>query len=247
VASEPRLASRVYVPKVYPALSTKKIMTAEFISGVALSDRPAIRRLMGVDPSSPSSPPPLTGGLRSVMETMVSLFSAQIFSFGWVHCDPHPGNIIIRPNPRKPTEAQLVLLDHGLYVGLTDEFKRQYALLWRGLLTVDWEAIEGVAREWGIGTPDLFASATLMRPVKRANRNGNGEDWEGLSEYERSVKMKAKLKGFLTDTDKMPKELIFLGRNMRYTYSLFLNCRAILHMSLYPAWSRAITNPSPLP
>ncbi|EGN97200.1 hypothetical protein SERLA73DRAFT_110371 [Serpula lacrymans var. lacrymans S7.3] len=229
VAAEPRLAGSVHIPKVYAEYSTKKVMTAEWIDGVRLSDRGAIRRLMGESDSSMSivklssdlEGVQLNGGLKAIMQTMVELFSAQMFNWGWVHCDPHPGNIIIRPHPSDHRRPQLVLLDHGLYVRVSEDFKRQYATLWRGLLAADFSAIEGVTREWGIGTPDLFASATLMKPMKFKNGNGNGnrssggENFEGLNEYERSVRMKAKLKNFLLDTDKMPKELIFLGRNMR--------------------------------
>ncbi|KAF8452178.1 ABC1 family-domain-containing protein [Boletus edulis BED1] len=232
IAAEPRLAGKVHIPKVYPEYSTKRVLTAEWIDGVRLSDRLAIRTLMGEDKqaalSSSSRNYPslegvrLKGGVKSIMQTMVELFSAQMFSWGWVHCDPHPGNIIIRPHPSKPKYPQLVLLDHGLYVRVEESFRREYATLWRGLLAADWDAIERVALLWGIGTPDLFASATLMQPVrygkksKTGNGNGNGsEHAEELNQYEQSVRMKAKLKRFLLDTDKMPKELIFLGRNMR--------------------------------
>lgn len=131
------------------------------------------------------------------------------------------GNIIIRPNPRRPDEPQLVLLDHGLYVHVTDTFKRQYATLWKALLATDYSAIERVTKEWGIGTPDLFASATLLRPVhfKNGNENENekqGDVVEESDQYEQSMRMKTRLKAFLTDTDKWPKELIFVGRNMRF-------------------------------
>ncbi|KAH7886735.1 ABC1-domain-containing protein [Phlebopus sp. FC_14] len=225
VAAEPRLAGKVYIPKVYPEYSTKKILTAEWIDGVRLSDRAAIRRLMGEEhdkkPSIdnlylPREGDRLKGGVRAIMQTMVELFSAQMFSWGWVHCDPHPGNVIIRPHPSNATLPQLVLLDHGLYVRVRESFRHEYATLWRALLAADWNAIETVTKSWGIGTPDLFASATLMRPVRfrQQNEDGNGTV-EELNQYEQSVRMKAKLKGFLLDTDKMPKELIFLGRNMR--------------------------------
>lgn len=228
ITTEPRLASKVHIPKVYPEYSTKKVLTAEWIDGVRLSDRAAIRRLMGEENQAASASSSrihsslegvrLKGGVKSIMQTMVELFSAQMFSWGWVHCDPHPGNIIVRPHPSNPRIPQLVLLDHGLYVRVEESFRRQYATLWRGLLTADWDAIERVTTLWGIGTPDLFASATLMRPVRYDKKskagNGNGSV-EGLNQYEQSVQMKAKLKRFLLDTDKMPKELIFLGRNMR--------------------------------
>lgn len=234
IAAEPHLAGKVHIPKVYPEYSTKKVLTAEWIDGIRLSDRVAIRRLMGEQDQTTSASSlrnhqhpslegvRLKGGVKSIMQTMVELFSAQMFSWGWVHCDPHPGNIIIRPHPSNPKYPQLVLLDHGLYVRVKESFRREYATLWRGLLTADWDAIERVTTSWGIGTPDLFASATLMRPVrygkksKIGNGNGNGnEPVEELNQYEQSMRMKAKLKRFLLDTDKMPKELIFLGRNMR--------------------------------
>lgn len=225
VANEPRLSDRVYIPKIYPELSTKKVMVAEWIDGVRLSDKKGIFRLMGDDASSPSHRialsadrfPTLKGGSEWVMQTMIDLFSAQIFSWGWVHCDPHPGNIIVRPHPdparARKGQAQFVLLDHGLYVRLTDGFQQQYARLWKGLLTLDFGVVKRVAEEWGIGTPDLFASATLMRPVRF--KESTMPDFEKMNEYERGVLMKEKLKGFLTNTDIMPKELIFIGRNMR--------------------------------
>ncbi|KAG6837591.1 hypothetical protein H0H93_007005 [Arthromyces matolae] len=55
VAGEPRLANKVYIPKVYPEYSTKKVMTAEWIEGVRLSDRSAICALMG-EPNPAESP-----------------------------------------------------------------------------------------------------------------------------------------------------------------------------------------------
>ncbi|KAI9570060.1 hypothetical protein HD554DRAFT_2086547 [Boletus coccyginus] len=52
----------------------------------------------------------------------------------FLHCDPHPGNIVIRPHPSSPKYPQLVSLDHGLYVRVMGSFRRVYATLWRGLL-----------------------------------------------------------------------------------------------------------------
>lgn len=221
------MADRVYIPTVFPEYCTKKVLVAEWIEGVRLSDRAGIFRLMGekdprlsrtaLEPTStlPEIPSqPLKGGVAAIMDTMVQLFSAQIFSWGWVHCDPHPGNVIIRPNPSRPDRPQLVLLDHGLYVRVSETFRRQYATLWRGLITMDFDTIKDVAEEWGIGTPDLFASATLMKPVRFGGQKETDE-FDKLSQYERSVLIKERLRRFLTDTDKMPKELVFIGRNMR--------------------------------
>ena len=233
---------------MYPNFSTKKVMVAEWIDGVRLSDRRAIRALMGEGPATDITtqiPPadteraaavrgPLKGGVAWIMHTMVELFSAQIFDWGWVHCDPHPGNIFVRAHPARPGYPQFVLLDHGLYVRLSRVFQRQYAELWKALMTLDYATVEGVAREWGIGEAGLFASATLMKPVRLrrdggeqsgqgAESAGASEQWADMTEYERSVIMKEKLRRFLTDTDKIPKELIFIGRNMRIVQGMHLS------------------------
>lgn len=253
IAHEPRLADKVYVPHVYPNFSTKKVMVAEWIDGVRLSDRRAVRALMGEGPVTDITtqiPPadaasatvvrgPLKGGVAWIMHTMVELFSAQIFDWGWVHCDPHPGNILVRAHPARPGHPQFVLLDHGLYVRLGRAFQRQYAELWKGLMTLDYAAVEGVAKEWGIGETGLFASATLMRPVRlrrdgseRSEKDGERERWADMTEYDRSVILKEKLRRFLTDTDKIPKELIFIGRNMRIVQGKHFLARTFRSLTL---------------
>ncbi|KAI0252792.1 ABC1 family-domain-containing protein [Lactifluus subvellereus] len=214
VAQDSSLAERVYIPKVYPEYSTKRVLTAEWIRGVRLSDRQGILKLMGepsIDlPSKSMTSLRSPGGTKWVMQTMIDLFNAQIFRWGWLHCDPHPGNIFVRPHPLHPRRLQLVLIDHGLYVKLSPEFRRQYAELWKALLSVDVDTLLRVAKEWGIGAPDLFASSP--RQQKRENGRQGGPK---LSQYEASMRLKGKLRNFLVDTDKMPKELVFVGRNMR--------------------------------
>lgn len=128
VAGEPRLKGRVYIPKVYRELSSKRVMTAEWIEGVRLWDKETLTRpwhggwrrgspgAHGI-PLEPPKPDEVaevmqsnqiderlkpdrdwwkganrTGGLglslKQVMTEMIDLFSAQMFLWGWVHCDP---------------------------------------------------------------------------------------------------------------------------------------------------------------
>ena len=157
------------------------------------------------------------------MKTMVELFSAQTFNWGWVHCDPHPGNVINCPDALCSGSPQLVLIDHSLYVEVPDDFKAEWVALWRGMLEGDFRKVETVTRNWGMGMPDLVASFTLMRPVILRNRRpakGLQKERRKLTQYEISVLMKKRLKGFLLDTDRMPKVLIFLMGNMRCAYKL---------------------------
>jgi len=50
------------------------------------------------------------------------IFSEMIFTHGFVHCDPHPGNVLINPlqssvseKKDKTSDFEIVLIDHGLY------------------------------------------------------------------------------------------------------------------------------------
>ena len=195
-------------------------------------DMDALRQQLRTNPDTSKLKPERTawrgprgkGGLglspSDVMTTMIDLFSAQLFQFGWVHCDPHPGNIFIRRLPSG--RAELVLIDHGLYVYMTPKFRREYSLFWRSLMTFDNAAIADVCSEWGIKAADMFASATLMRPYEGGDgtvRNEMLADPRGKTSSERSYEMQQRMKqgirDILGDEDKWPKELIFIGRNLR--------------------------------
>lgn len=256
IQGEPRLRERVYIPKVYRELSSKRVMTAEWVEGVRLWDRDGISKpwkggnagspgCHGAPLDSPDAPAQLlqqnsnfdelkperdwwkgpdgNGGLglslKEVMTTMVDLFSAQMFLWGWVHCDPHPGNIFIRrlSNGR----SELVLIDHGLYIHMQPEFRHQYSLFWKSLMSFDNQTMKEVVGKWGVTNPDIFASATLMRPYSGGDGTVNAKI-RGLSEQEKKKRqfemqqaMRKGVREILGDEKKWPRELIFIGRNMR--------------------------------
>ena len=258
VKGEPRLRDRVYIPKVYHELSSKRVMTAEWIEGVRLWDKDGISKswLGGWRAGSPGCQgtpldtkeslnamrnralsyddqlkpdrsywkgPDGKGGLglnlKEVMTTMVDLFSAQMFLWGWVHCDPHPGNIFIRRRPNGHSE--LVLIDHGLYIQMSAEFRHQYSLFWRSIMAFDNASLKEVTAAWGINNPDIFASATLMKPYEGGDRStisriqGLTEGEKKKRQYEMQQAMRKGIKEILGDEKKWPRELIFIGRNMR--------------------------------
>jgi len=47
-----------------------------------------------------------------VADKLSQLYSQMIFIHGFVHSDPHPGNILVK---KAPKGVDIVLLDHGLY------------------------------------------------------------------------------------------------------------------------------------
>ncbi|KAI9050440.1 hypothetical protein LZ554_005604 [Drepanopeziza brunnea f. sp. 'monogermtubi'] len=254
VAGEPRLRGRVYIPEVYRDLSSKRIMTTEWIEGVRLWDKETLtgtwlggngRGSPGVK-GTPLLPPKSTrqndgtgllkperdewkgrsgkGGLglslKQVMTTMIDLFSAQMFLFGLVHCDPHPGNIFIRRQPNGSPE--LVLIDHGLYVSMSPKLRRQYCQFWKAIMTFDNDTISEITSAWGVKAPDLFASATLMRPYTGGDGSTRGRvtgELKGKTASERHFevqeRMRQGMRELLDDEENFPRELLFIGRNMR--------------------------------
>lgn len=254
VAGEPRLRGRVYIPEVYRDLSSKRIMTTEWIEGVRLVDRELLAApWRGGNNGSPGVnghplPPPKSipstndgrgllkpdrnewrgpagkGGLgvslKEVMTTMIDLFSAQMFLWGLVHCDPHPGNIFIRRKPNGGVE--LVLIDHGLYVRMPPKFRHEYCRFWKSLMTFDNATLAEITTAWGIKAPDLFASATLMRPYEggdRSTRKRVTDELKGKTaaerHYEVQERMRQGVREILAEEDNFPRELLFIARNMR--------------------------------
>ena len=51
---------------------------------------------------------------HQVSRKIGQLYSEMIFVHGYVHCDPHPGNVFVRKD-NSGRQVEIVLLDHGLY------------------------------------------------------------------------------------------------------------------------------------
>jgi hypothetical protein len=81
------------------------------------------------------------------------------------NCDPHAGNMLIQRRSATDARPRLILLDHGLYRELTDEFRISYAHLWNALIRGDAEGIKKYAHEMNAGDMyPLFASMLTRKP-----------------------------------------------------------------------------------
>ena len=100
-----------------------------------------------------------------VLHGMMILTLYCSFRHGFVHCDPHPANLMIRKHPKRPNKPQLVLLDHGLYRELNDSFRRDYCRLWRSIICSDQENIKHYGYRLNAGEMfALLAAILTMRP-----------------------------------------------------------------------------------
>jgi len=103
--------------------------------------------------------------IKNIVTKLVDVFSNQIFVSGFVHCDPHPGNILIRKDNQNRDEV--VLLDFGLCVEVTDIFRDQYCKLWKAIFLHDIDAIKQITADWGIKNDEMFVSSQMMRPFSK--------------------------------------------------------------------------------
>ena len=92
----------------------------------------------------------ITPERRDVAKLISTVFNSQVFLSGFVHVDPHPANVLLRNHPNKPGKPQLVLVDHGLYKQIDDEFRSMYAHLWKALLLADIPKIKSSCEKLGV-------------------------------------------------------------------------------------------------
>ncbi|XP_063649088.1 aarF domain-containing protein kinase 1 isoform X5 [Pan troglodytes] len=98
------------------------------------------------------------------------MYSEMIFVNGFVHCDPHPGNVLVRKHPGTG-KAEIVLLDHGLYQVLTEEFRLNYCHLWQSLIWTDMKRVKEYSQRLGAGDLyPLFACMLTARSWDSVNR-----------------------------------------------------------------------------
>eukprot|EP00798_Chlamydomonas_sp_ICE-L_P008829 gene8830-71_t len=118
--------ARVHVPHMYQELSTPRIIIMEWIEGTKITDVAELHRL-SINPGS-------------VGLTLIRLFAELIFIKGFVHGDPHPGNIMVRAKGRRSflnwllrgsyQPFELVLIDHGMYLEISPEIRETFCQLW---------------------------------------------------------------------------------------------------------------------
>ncbi|HAJ78354.1 MAG TPA: hypothetical protein DCO75_01160 [Fibrobacteres bacterium] len=94
-----------YVPKVYAALTTETVLVIEFVEGFKVSDIDSLIKA-NLDPVD-------------IAKTGVNLILRQIFTNGFFHADPHPGNILILKDGR------FCFLDYGA-VGIVSASLRHH-------------------------------------------------------------------------------------------------------------------------
>ncbi|KRX57814.1 putative aarF domain-containing protein kinase 1 -like protein, partial [Trichinella sp. T9] len=139
------------IPEILWDLSTDRVLTMQYFEGGLVNDLKYINS-HGISP-------------YDVCVFMFLCKFEMIFVHGDVHCDPHPGNILVHKDSNGQTE--IVLLDHGLYTKLDENFRLNYARLWLSILHKDRLGIERWSKALGVGDLyPLFACMVTARSWK---------------------------------------------------------------------------------
>jgi predicted unusual protein kinase regulating ubiquinone biosynthesis (AarF/ABC1/UbiB family) len=144
--------SDVVVPRVHPRYSTPRLLVADFEVGVKITDRAGLQA-QGIDPSA-------------VARLLVEVYAEQLLQIGFLHADPHPGNLLVQPGPR------LVLLDHGMTMALDANVPPALRRITRGLADGDPQQIVSGMRLAGAVVPEVddpFAFLTLFAALTNAS------------------------------------------------------------------------------
>ncbi len=107
----------LYVPKVYREVTTRRILTMEYIDGIKASELEKLEKA-GLD-------------TRKIARRGFNLILKQIFTHGFFHADPHPGNVFILPN------NIICFLDFGMMGRIGRQARENFADLIMGIVQRD--------------------------------------------------------------------------------------------------------------
>ena len=96
--------------------------------------------------------------LPKIAKTISEVFTRQLFRYGFIHSDPHQGNIFINGDKSNPT---VVILDHGLYTSIDKETRVNFAGLWKGLIERDEPSVSKYAENLNAGRDYKLFSAMV--------------------------------------------------------------------------------------
>ena len=81
-------------PKVYTEYTTSKVLALEFVSGIKINQIDELKAKKY--------------DTKVIARRLIISYFKQIFEYGFFHADPHPGNLLVRPN------GHICYLDFGM-------------------------------------------------------------------------------------------------------------------------------------
>ncbi|MDO8461771.1 MAG: AarF/UbiB family protein, partial [Deltaproteobacteria bacterium] len=192
-------------PTVYWDVSTRKILTLHFMEGIKVSSTEMLKKA-GLNPTD-------------VATRLIHGYCRQIFLDGVYHADPHPGNILVQKS--REGEAQIVLVDFGATVRISDKMREGITLFVEGLVKKDTRLLSSAMRQMGfVARTDEFEAFDQLvdyfydklKDVKIENLK-NLENLQGLENILELKKLDISFRDLMTSFH-VPKDWILLERTL---------------------------------
>jgi len=136
----------LYVPRVFPEFTTKRVLVLERIAGIRIDDIGRIER-GGFDRSE-------------LTRKGAAAFFQMVLQDGFFHADPHPGNIFVLPDGR------LGLVDFGIMGRVTEENMRYFADTLVALMEHDFDKLVQEYVNIGFVPEETVDIDTFQRELK---------------------------------------------------------------------------------
>jgi predicted unusual protein kinase regulating ubiquinone biosynthesis (AarF/ABC1/UbiB family) len=136
----------VYVPRIFWAYSTRRVLTLEWIDGIKLTDVERIR----------------AANLEVKQLVRIGVVAAlkQLLEYGFFHADPHPGNLFAL------TDGRMAYIDFGMMDQLTEEMKEYLVDALVHLVDRDYNALIDDFVHLGFLQPDV-SRQELIRALEK--------------------------------------------------------------------------------
>jgi predicted unusual protein kinase regulating ubiquinone biosynthesis (AarF/ABC1/UbiB family) len=116
----------IYIPAVYKAYTTRRVLVLEWIDGIKINDYAALEAA-GID-------------RLEVANRTVQAYFHQFFVEGFFHADPHPGNIFVKRGP--PGKGPIIeFVDFGMVGAITQSMMKAMRELFLSFLARDSKAM----------------------------------------------------------------------------------------------------------
>ena len=179
----------VVVPRIHREWSTGKVITMELLEGIKITDAKALRAA-GLD-------------LELVVQDLMQIFVRMIFAAGFFQADPHPGNLMVKPN------RDIVVLDFGLCKELPEGFGMGLFELLFSMMTVNESAMVRAFTELGFRTSDGSTDVLLMIARRMIGRSDTGKFEGEFTEEMTDELFEAIRENPLVD---VPTDFVLVGR-----------------------------------
>lgn len=143
----------VRIPRLYPTLSTSRVLTMEWLDGAKLCDS-AVRQIPNID-------------VRQVTRHGAEMYLEMIFHHGFYHADPHPGNLVVLAG------GEIGLLDFGMVARLDDQLREDIEDMLVAIVSQDSQQLTSLVMRLGSVPAGLDEPALSVDLAEFVNHYAN--------------------------------------------------------------------------